>query len=184
MYTNPGLNIWRDALSPISEFRREFDRIFDDWTPARRGVGVDATFSPACDVEEAEDHFLLSLEMAGMKREDIKVEVRDSQLFVSGERKAESSARPNAELYRERRFGRFSRGIALPAGIDPDQIEASYQDGVLRLLVPKAESAKPRQIQIANGSGTSKFFSKLLSRSKEAEEMHSSGERPSQSFAS
>jgi len=141
MNSNHGLNIWRDAWSPVSDLRREFDRLFDDWTsPAPRGLRTESTFVPACDVEEGEDHFLLTLEMPGMKRDDIKLEVNDDQLTISGERR-----------YSERRFGKFQRSFALPPGIDTTRVEANYQDGILRIMVPKAESSKPRQIKIGSG---------------------------------
>lgn len=184
MQTNNGLSTWRASLSPISEFRREFDRLFDDWTPSSRGLRTESTFAPACDVEEAEDHFLISLEMAGVKKEDVKIEVVDSQLFITGERKTESATLSGGPLYRERRYGKFSRSFALPTGLDADKVEAHYQDGMLRVVVPKAESAKPRQIQITNGSGASKFLGKFLNRTKEKEDMHSTSERRTQSVAS
>ena len=184
MRTNNSLSTWRDGWSPISEFRREFDRLFDDWTPSSHGLRTESSFAPACDVEEAEDHYLLSLEMAGVKKEDVRIEVMDNQLFITGERKTESGSPPGGPLYRERRFGKFSRSFALPAGLDADKVEAHYQDGILRVIVPKVESAKPRQIQITNGGGASKFFGKFLNRSREREEAHSTNDSRTQAVAS
>lgn len=190
MNTINGLTTWRDVWSPISEFRREFDRLFDDWTtPAARAMGQDGHFIPACDVEESEDHYLLTLEMAGVKKEDVKLEVIDNQIVISGERRQESQRKGGGQAYSERRFGRFQRSFVLPAGVDAEKVEANYQDGILRVMVPKAESAKPRQIKITNGSGGSKFFGKLLG-SKEApkevrkEEMHSSSDYSKEDVAS
>jgi HSP20 family protein len=174
---NP-LAAWRDSWSPISELRREFDRLFDDWAPTTSQRGLQAagegSFMPACDVEEADGHYLLALEMPGMKKEDIKIEALDNQLVVSGERRTETRQGKNGSLYSERRFGRFQRSFALPAGVDLDRVEANYQDGVLRLMVPKAESAKPRQIKITGGTGASAagggFFSKLIPQAKDSRE--------------
>jgi len=154
MNTNHGLGLWRDSWNPISDFRREFDRLFDDFSPSTRGMKTEVAFAPACDVQEEEGHFLLYLEMPGVKKEDVKIEVRDNQLHVSGERRLETQGREGA-LYSERRFGKFSRSFALPVGVDTGQVEASYQDGTLQILVPKAESSKPRQIQISNGTTAS-----------------------------
>jgi HSP20 family protein len=178
MNTNNGLNIWRDTWSPVSDFRREFDRLFDDWTaPAPRGLKTDQSFVPACDVEEADDHYLLTLEMAGIRKEDIKLEFNDGQLMISGERRHEAKQKQEGQWYSERRFGKFQRSFALPAGIDADKVEANYQDGILQVVVPKAESSKPRQIKITNGASGSRFFGKLLGQPKEAkEEMHSSND--------
>jgi HSP20 family protein len=177
MKMNNGLSVWRDNWSPLSEFRREFDRLFDDLaTPVTTpGLRTDQSFVPACDVEELSDHYLLSLEMAGIKKEDIKLEVNGGQLTVSGERHTESKQKQEGQWYSERRYGKFERSFALPAGIDADKVEANYQDGILRIIVPKSESAKPRQIKIGNGGSI--FFGKFLTQPKEAkEEVHSSNE--------
>jgi len=87
-------------------------------------------------------------------------------------------------MYSERRFGKFSRSFALPVGVDTGQVEASYQDGILQILVPKAESAKPRQIQISNGIGASSFLGRFLNKSKGKEDTQSSIAHRSQSVAS
>jgi HSP20 family protein len=130
---------------PLTHLNREMDRLFDDfWAPQ---------WSPAYDIEEAEDHYLLSLELAGVSKDQIKLEVLDDQLVISGERRLE----------------RFQRAFTIPAGVDADKVEANYQDGMLRVYVPKAESAKPRQIRITNGSSTG-FFGKLLGSSKKDSE--------------
>jgi HSP20 family protein len=170
MNTNNGLNIWRDTWSPVSDFRREFDRLFDDLTaPTSRGLKTSQTFVPVCDVEEANDHYLLTLEMAGIREEDLKIEFNDGQLVISGERRV--AAKPNGDglWYSERRFGKFQRSFALPSGIDAEKLEASYQDGILNIVVPKAESSKPRQIKITHGAGGSTFFGKFLGQAKETQ---------------
>ncbi|MFL5815198.1 MAG: Hsp20/alpha crystallin family protein [Bdellovibrionia bacterium] len=168
MNTNNGLTVWaenwpenwKNTWSPISDLRREFDRLFDDWTTSTpRGLRTDYAFVPACDVEEDENHFLLILEMAGMKKDDIKLEINDGQLMISGERHQESRQKGEGRRYSERKFGKFQRRFVLPAGIDASRVEASYEDGILRIMVPKAESSKPRQIKI--GSGSTGFFGEL-----------------------
>ena len=174
MNTNNGMNLWRNYSSPTTDFRREFDRLFDDWLTPSRGLQTESYFVPACDVEEQDDHFFLTLEMAGVKKDDIKMEVIDNQIVISGERRNETRKRKDGQAYSERRFGKFQRAFALPVGIDASQVEANYQDGILCIVVPKAESAKPRQIKITNDSFGSKFFGKFLSHSKEKEELHTS----------
>ena len=170
MKTNNALSLWRDTWSPVSEFRREFDRLFDDWaSPSNAQVlRAEQSFVPACDVEESDDHYLLTLEMAGIRKDDIKLEVNDGQLTISGERRNE--AKQDGQWYSERRFGKFQRTFSVPVGIDADRVEANYQDGILRVMVPKAESAKPRQIKITNGTVGSKFFGRLLNQPKETKD--------------
>lgn len=155
--------------NPVSDIRREFDRLFDDWgSPVPRGLRSESGFFPACDIEEGEGHYLLTLEVAGIKKDDIKLEVNDGVLTISGERQYENKKGQEAHWYSERRFGKFQRSFALPAGADAARVEANYQDGILRVLLPKAETAKPRQIKITTGAPG--FLGKFLGTSnREAE---------------
>jgi len=167
MNTHNGMNLWKDTFNPATEFRREFDRLFDDWlTPTTRGLRTASHFVPACEVEEQYDHYLLTLEMAGVSKDNIKMEAVDNQIVISGERQSDTR-KQSGLTYSERRFGKFQRTFALPVGVDVSQVEANYQDGILRVVIPKAESAKPRQIKIGNGSVASKFFGKFLNSPKE-----------------
>ncbi len=162
--------------TPLAEFRREMDTLFDDFfTPiAKSSRDVDNVWTPACEVAEEAGHYMLSLEMPGIAKDDIKIEVADNTVTVSGERHTESKKTGQGAWYGERRYGKFQRSFTLPAGIDADKIEADYQNGVLQLMVPKAESAQPRQIKIGNSTG---FFGKLIGDSRNREEGHSSGEK-------
>lgn len=137
--------------------------VFDDfWTPtaARR----ETSWNPACDVEEGADHYMLTLEMPGVPEDQIKLEVIDQQLTISGERRPKETKAGEGAYYSERRFGSFMRSFSLPAGVDTDKIEANYEHGLLRVYVPKAASARPRQIKIGQGtkSGKPGFLSKLV----------------------
>jgi len=151
--------------SPLSELRREMDKLFDDFWPVstttRSLQEMDTQWSPACDVEEADSHYLISLEMPGVHKDQVKVEFHDNQIVISGERHNEIKKKEDGQWYSERRFGKFQRSFTVPAGIDSEKVEANYQDGVLRIYIPKAESAKPRQIKVSNGSGAG-FFGKLF----------------------
>lgn len=173
--------------SPLSGLRGEMDKLFDDfWSVPISNKNLhdmEAQWSPDCDVEEADGHYLISLEMAGVPKDQVKVEFQDNRIMISGERRHETNRKENGQWYSERRFGRFQRSFTLPPGIDTDKVEANYQDGVLRIYVPKAESAKPRQIKITNGSSQG-FFGKLLGSSKKEQDvMHSSGEIKSERVA-
>ena len=159
------MTLWNDTgLRPLADLRLEMDRLFDDYwttTPAPKTLVGENHFTPACDVAEEKDHFLLNIEMPGIGKNDVKLEVIDNQLIVSGERHQDRKNNDSGAWYSERRYGKFKRSFALPAGVDADKVEALHEDGILRIYVPKAESAKPRQIKIANGKSTS-FFGKLI----------------------
>jgi HSP20 family protein len=137
-------------------FSREIDRVFDAFfgqtDQARRWV-------PPVDLVEAEDHFVLKADLPGLTEGDVKIEVQDNALTISGERKAEHEQREKGWYRIERSFGRFSRSLTLPDGVDADRIAASFAHGVLEVRIPKPEERKPRRIEIsasANGNGNGK----------------------------
>lgn len=188
MNTRNGYVSSREAGSLVSDLRREMARFFDDWTsPVGRGMQTDYAFVPACDVEESEAHYLLTLEMAGVRKDDIKLEVSNNDLTISGERHQECERKEEGRWYTERRFGKFQRNFSFPPGIDPIRAEANYEDGILRVLLPKAESAKARQIKISSGGAgvLGKLLGSLKARNgSEKEDPHSSGEYQKEKMAS
>jgi HSP20 family protein len=104
---------------------------------------------PPVDVLESKDAYLIRAELPGMKKEDFHLEVKDGTLTLTGERKSEQAA--DGVEYRsvERVNGKFWRSFSLPETVKHDGIQATYKDGILEIRVPKAEEAKPRQIEIS-----------------------------------
>ena len=133
-----------------TEFDRLFNQLFDRNEAARRWV-------PPMDLVEHDDHFVLRADLPGMTEADVNIEVRDNTLTLSGERSAEHEDRKGGFYRLERQFGKFSRALSLPEGVNPDAIEAKFDHGVLEVLIPKPEERKPRRIEIkathANGNG-------------------------------
>ena len=133
-----------------TEFDRLFNQLFDRNDAARRWV-------PAMDLVEYDDHFVLRADLPGMVEADVNIEVRDNTLTLSGERRAEHEDRQGGFYRLERQFGKFSRALSLPDGINADAIEAKFVNGVLEVWIPKPEERKPRRIEIkatqANGNG-------------------------------
>ncbi|MPZ75574.1 MAG: Hsp20 family protein [Deltaproteobacteria bacterium] len=103
---------------------------------------------PAVDILESKEAYLLRAELPGMKKEDFNLEVKDGTLTLTGERKAVKPA--DGVEYRsvERVNGKFVRSFTLPETVKHDGIQATYKDGILEIHIPKAEEAKPRQIDI------------------------------------
>lgn len=164
------ITLWNDnsPLSPwrgLMDLQRNLDRMFDQaFRDSRSDRWADeSVFHPACDVEETDSHYVMSVDIPGVSKKDINIEVKDNQLFISGERKAERKERGVSE----RTHGKFHRIVTLPSGIDAEKIEAQYQDGVLTVALAKAESAKPRQIKITEGKTS--FFGKLVGGNKDNE---------------
>src|SRR5919202_2076019 len=130
-------------------FSTEFDRLFNqlfDRSEARRWV-------PAMDLVEHDDHFVLRADLPGMSEDDVRIEVRDNTLTLSGERKAEHEERQRGYYRVERQFGRFSRALSLPEGVNADAIEAHFDHGVLEVRIPKPAERQPRRIQIKGATG-------------------------------
>lgn len=145
---------WRNT-DLASVLWNEMDHFFTDFGMSPLASAYDErAFSPRCDINETGDHFLVSADLPGMKREDIKIEATNNMLTISGEHK---------------KYGFFKRSWTLPASIEINKVEARYENGVLELYLPKAESAKPRQITIQ--SGQAGFIEKLLSPRKNNQEL-------------
>jgi HSP20 family protein len=125
-----------------AEFNRLFDTLFEPVNSRSQ------RWQPAMDLVEGEDHFLLKADLPGLSEDDVSIEIQDSTLTVSGERKAEHETRERGWYRVERSFGRFSRSLTLPEGVDPDKVEAQFDKGVLEIRIPKPEQRKPRRIAI------------------------------------
>jgi HSP20 family protein len=104
------------------------------------------------DLVETEDHYLLKADLPGMRQDEVAIEFNDGTLTISGERNAEYERKEKGFFRLERSFGKFSRSLTLPDGIDPDRIDASFHDGVLEVTIPKPEQRKPRRIAVS-GNG-------------------------------
>lgn len=150
-------SVWRsqgwDPFREVSRLQRDVDRIFDDFfSPFRRSSSEDSLnetmFTPACDIEETDSHYLISFDLPGISQDDLRIEVKNNQLWVSGERKEERSNRDKNKMNSEKIYGSFERSFRLPSGIDPDHVQATFENGVLNLKIQKAESSKPVRIPI------------------------------------
>jgi len=139
---NPGSSA--DALQ--SDFNNLLGRFFSD-VPLRFYDRDE--LRPRADVEEHEGHYTIVAEVPGLTKSDVAVTFQDDTLTISGERKAPANVDSATYRHMERHYGKFARSFRLPNPIKGDGIKASVADGLLTVTVPKAEEAKPRQIQIA-----------------------------------
>ena len=140
-------------LSTIhSEMNRLFSTVFD--TPTTRGAGNGAMrrWIPAMDLIEADEHFVVKADLPGMTDDDVKVEIQDNVLKISGERKTELEDKHEGFYRLERTSGSFSRALTLPEGINPAAVTATFANGVLSVRFPKPVQATPHRIEIAVGT--------------------------------
>ena len=134
-------------LARLSAFQHEVDRLFDRPTFSRES-GNSGGWSPALDLYQDKDNLLVTVELPGLKKEDITLSLHDGLLTLSGERRQERAHDDKGALRNERFFGRFERTVTLPMQVDGTRVNAAYEDGILTVTLPKAEAAKPRQIEI------------------------------------
>lgn len=145
--TTPSFPMAFTPLARLSAFQSEVDRLFD--LPFfGKNHGHVGGWRPALDLHQDKDTLFVTVEVPGMKAEDVKLSLHDGTLTVSGERRHEKAHDEKANLHNERFFGRFERSINLPFAVDAARVAASYEDGILTVTLPKAEEAKPRQIEI------------------------------------
>ena len=148
-------NITRfDPLGEMVSLRSAMDRLFEDsfvsplsW----RTISGGETITPPVDVHETSDEIVVTAALPGMKAEDVEITMTGQTLTFRGEFKADEEINREQYLYRERRFGSFSRTVQLPVRVQGDRADATFTDGVLTLRIPKAEEVKPRQIRINAG---------------------------------
>lgn len=132
-------------------FSQEVNRLFNTLFEPMNATA--SRWVPAMDLVEADDHFVLTADLPGLGEDDINIEVQDNALTITGERKAEHERKERGWYRIERSFGRFSRTLTLPEGVDADRIEASFDRGVLEVRIPKPEERKPRRVQITGANG-------------------------------
>jgi HSP20 family protein len=135
-----------------SDMARMMNTFFGS-SPFAGGGNAGSVWLPAVDIAESEDALQVSFDLPGLKEDEIQVELDDNVLTVSGQRERKTEVKQDDYFRYERRFGSFSRSVALPSGVKDDQIEASYENGVLEIRVPKPEQYKPKRIQVGTGSG-------------------------------
>jgi HSP20 family protein len=143
----------RPAYSPQSEITRLFNSFFDSATPLAAAFGQPTrSFVPAIDVVEKDGEFLLHADLPGLSDGDVKVEILDGVMTISGERKLEREETGDGYRRIEGASGSFERRLALPKGIDADDVKASFVNGVLAVHVPKPAESKPQLVEIATAA--------------------------------
>lgn len=147
----------------VWDFMSDVERALNEvWQAPQIKKSMSSAFTPAVDVHETEDSYLLSLDVPGIPQEAIKIEAHDGRLTISGERSSLNTSDEKHFKRVERSFGRFERSFQLPQNVDQTKIQARYENGVLEVMVPKAELAKPKSISIESQKGG--LFSKMLGK--------------------
>lgn len=147
------LTVWKPfrEMAPFREFermRKEMDRLWDSFFERRPRTGDMGEWYPSLDVAETKNDVVIKAEVPGMDPKDIDISLSNGVLTIKGEKKQEREEKEGDYHFTERSFGTFTRAIQLPAEVQSEKIEASYKNGVLKIILPKSEEAKRKQIKI------------------------------------
>jgi len=156
----------RDPFALLREMTSELERAFERpfatafrWPPLRRFAFPDSSdWAPEIDVFERDNRLVTKVDLPGLKKEDVKVEVTDGHLAISGERKSETEEKKNNVYRCERSYGSFYRAVPLPEGAKLEDVKATFTDGVLEVSVPLPAKVqeKPRTVQIEEAAKPAK----------------------------
>jgi len=138
---------WRSHFEELSRMRRQLDAMFDRFDGRGQPAATAGVF-PLVNLTEDTDAYYLRAELPGMTSDELSIESTDNNIAISGERKIPDAAHNARYHRREREAGRFSRIVSVPGEINRDKIDARLTDGILTVVVPKAEEEKPRKISI------------------------------------
>jgi HSP20 family protein len=139
--------LWKNRESFASPLWDDLmENFFYGWPSA--DSEVQTAWCPRTDVRETEKEIVLDLEIPGIDKKDIKVEVKDNTLTISGERNEEKAEEGTDYYRRERRYGKFERSFGLPDTVEEDKVSAQYKNGILTLTLQKSEKALPKEINV------------------------------------
>lgn len=146
------MNIVRwDPFRDLSTIQDRVNRLFDDTLTRFKGGETErfsAGWEPAVDIYETENEIVMKVELPGLSKENVNIELKDNILTIKGERKIEEEVKKENYHRIERSYGYFQRSFSLPSIVQQDKVKASFKDGILDIKLPKAEKAKPAQIKI------------------------------------
>lgn len=139
----PGTLTRWDPFTELGELRSRFDRLFDEWLDGR-----ERAWTPAIDVVREDGHLVVRADLPGIKPEEVKIEVEDDILTVSGEHRESKEEKDKHYVRRERRYGSFSRSMTLPKGVTAKDIKAETRDGVVEVTIPLPTEGKKETVRI------------------------------------
>jgi HSP20 family protein len=143
-----------DPFREVSALQERMNRLFSNYrsaSPYREEEISQSPWVPPVDIYETEDSLVFKAELPGVTKEDITVEVKDNTLTLKGEKKFGKEAKEESYHRVERAYGAFQRAFTLPGTMEQDKVKAKFKDGILEIVLPKAEKSKPKQIRVEVG---------------------------------
>jgi HSP20 family protein len=141
-----------NPMREMANMQNMMDRFFEDWRPFSNEFWQSGANALTLDIDEDDNSYTVTTELPGVKPEDIHVRQEGDYLLIEAETRSQTEGDENKRpLVRERRYGRYSRRLRLPQGVNFDEADANYENGVLTLTLPKAPQAQPRTITVRSG---------------------------------
>jgi HSP20 family protein len=143
-----------DPFREMSSLQERMNRLMSDYrtrSPFGEEEMAQGAWIPAVDIYETKEAIILNVELPGVTKEDISLEVKDSTLTIKGEKKLEKDVKEENFHRMERTYGSFTRAFTLPTTVQQDKVKAKFRDGILEIMLPKAEEAKPKHIKVDVG---------------------------------
>ena len=137
-----------ESNDPFRAFEEMFDEMWRGWPSRYAPESARAMIRPAMDVVENDNDYTVRVDLPGLSPDDVSVEIEDHTLTISGEMGDTVERESDRYHYRERRYGSFQRSVRLPNSVDTEQIDASFENGVLNVVMPKLPQAQPKQIAV------------------------------------
>lgn len=165
----------RDVSSLLRQMRSELDEVFEQpfwgtsrWPTFFKAVAETPAWAPRIEVFEKDHRLVARAELPGLKKEDIKVEIAEGQLAISGERKREFEEKKENVFRSEREYGSFYRSVPLPEGVKPEDVKATFADGVLEVVMPLVEikTAPVHAVEIKDASKAAKVIPEVAPQGK------------------
>lgn len=170
-YRDPG-------LIGLQRLNRMLDEAFAGWAGIEPGTAITSTLFAPTDVTESPESLQITMEVPGVRSEDVKISLENNVLTIRGEKRQEAEEKGERVHRYERSYGTFERTFALPNTVDPERIEARYGDGILTVTIPKAERARPREIPVNSpAAGDSTPISTRTGGGPSAQRRNVAGER-------
>jgi len=153
----------------MRQFMQDLDELFDAFSGRRPNGQQDAAWLPAVEVAERDGQLVVRADVPGLSKDQIRVEVEDGQLIISGERTQENEEKGEGFVRSERTYGSFYRAIPLPEGVDPEQAKATFANGVLEITMPEAPAPKGQRVEVQEGSQAQQQGQQTKQESKKQE---------------
>jgi HSP20 family protein len=137
-----------DPVGRIFSLRDDFDDIVNDFFSGFSSIGATRSVYPLLDIREDKDKYTIGIEIPGVEKKDLKISVKKENLVVQGEKKEEKKRQEESYLRVERSYGKFMRSISLPTEVDQSKITAKYNNGVLKIVLPKTKKGKAKEVEV------------------------------------